>query len=252
MPLTSGVNLPDVICQQIHEAMKRLKTDYLDLLIVEWNPALLPMCQVIDALHAAVHRCLVRYVGAANFPVWRVANGIAQGIRRNRCRIEALQSDYSLMTRSRYEQEAMSLCDEQQLGFIATSPLAGGFLTRRMRSPMFDGGKNRAWDQQKFHNSYGDAAMAAVADVASRLEASSAQVALAWVLHNCTVTSALLGVGSATELRELIRACELKLSGSDIAQLFEATCLEQVHLPASYLLPQQIVYESEPLITANA
>ncbi|HTO03604.1 MAG TPA: aldo/keto reductase, partial [Opitutus sp.] len=219
LPLITGSNLRDVVCDLTHEAMKKLRTDYLDLLMVEWDPKLLPMYQVVDAFHAAVHRCHVRYVGAANFPVWRVADGIAQAFRRNRCRMEVLQSDYSLMTRARYEPEAMSLCDEQKLGFIATSPLAGGFLTRKTRRSKIGSVPNRVGTRQKFQNWYGDAALAAVADVASRHDASSAQVALAWVLHNRTLTSALLGVRSVAELQELVRATTLALSNADVSQL---------------------------------
>jgi aryl-alcohol dehydrogenase-like predicted oxidoreductase len=252
LPLVAGANLSDVVCEQTHDAMKRLRTDYLDLLIVEWDAKLLPMYQVIDAFHAAVHRCHVRYVGAANFPVWRVSDGIAQAFRRNRSRMETLQSDYSLMTRARYEPEAMSLCNEQKLGFIATSPLAGGFLARSSRSPKFGGVYSREWAHEKFQNSYGDAALAAVADVASRHEASSAQVALAWVLNNSTVTSALLGVRSVAELQELVGAGKLELSTADLDQLHEATSLEQVHVPADYLLSRQNVNEVEHLVPVNA
>lgn len=251
LPLIAGSNLRDVVCELTLGAMKRLKTDYLDLLMIEWDAKLLPMYQVIDAFHAAVHRCHVRYVGAANFPVWRVADGIAQAFRRNRSRMEVLQSEYSLMTRARYEPEAMSLCDEQKLGFIATSPLAGGFLTRRMRGPRLASAHTRAWPHEKFHNSYGDAALAAVADVAARHEASSAQVALAWVLHNRILTSAMLGVRSVAELRELVSAGTLELSSADVSQLLEATSLEQVHVPADFLLPRQSVNEVENLVPVN-
>ena len=252
LPMVAGSKLSDVVCEQTHDAMKRLRTDYLDLLVLEWDSKLLPMYQVIDAFHAAVHRCHVRYVGAANFPVWRVSDGIAQAFRRNRSRMETLQSDYSLMTRARYEPEAMSLCDEQKLGFIATSPLAGGFLTRSSRNPRFGGLYNREWAHEKFQNCYGDAALAAVADVAARHEASSAQVALAWVLHNQTVTSALLGVRSVAELQEVVGAGRLELSSADMSQLHEATSLEQVHVPAEYLLPRSNLTEVGELVAVNA
>lgn len=251
LPLIAGSNLRDVVCEHTHAAMKRLKTDYLDLLMIEWDPKLLPMYQVIEAFHAAVHRCHVRYIGAANFPVWRVSDGIAQAFRRNQCRMEVLQSDYSLMTRARYEPEAMSLCEEQKLGFIATLPLAGGFLTRRRGRSKFGSWPNCAQSYQKFHDRYGDAALAAAADVASRHEASSAQVALAWVLHNPTLTSAMLGVRSVAELRELVVAGTLALSTSDLSQLIEASSLEQVQVPDLFL-PRQGMNEVEELIPLNA
>ena len=95
-------------------------------------------------------------------------------------------------------------------------------------------------------------ALAAVADVASRHEASSAQVALAWVLNNQTVTSALLGVSSVAELQEVVGAGKLELSTDDVRQLHEATFLEQVHVPAESVLPRQSVNELESLVPVYA
>lgn len=104
------------------------------------------------------------------------------------------------MTRARFEPEAMSLSQEQRLGFLARSPLAGGFLARVKGRGEQLASSRHDWLEQRFGNVYGDVAQAAVADVASRHEASSAQVALSWVLHNPAVTAAVIGVQSVAQL----------------------------------------------------
>lgn len=232
---STGLDLGKLVCERVRDSLRRLNTDYLDVLMFEWNDGLLPADRALEAFDVAIRQCFVRYIGAANFPTWRVVDGIARAFRRNQSRMEVLQSDYSLMQRARFEPEAMSLCEEQKLGFIATSPLAGGFLTRKARDDDYPR-SSRQWLHRRFENNYGDAALSALADVAARHDASSAQVALAWVFNNRTVSSAMVGVRSASELQELIHACDLRLPVSDLQHLSDATAAEEVLVSGDLLL----------------
>lgn len=225
-----GVPMVKFVRDCVRESLRRLKTTYVDLLVFEWSESLVPMREIMDVFDALVRGGLVRYIGAANFPVWRVADAIGRAHLRNHCRMEALQSDYSLMTRARFEPEARSLSQEQRLGFLARSPLAGGFLARgKGLSDRFSSSR-RDWLEQHFGNAYGDSALVAVADVALRHEASSAQVALSWVLHNPAVTSAVIGVRSVSQLGELVPATSLPLSVTDLDQLDRATAFEEIRI----------------------
>jgi aryl-alcohol dehydrogenase-like predicted oxidoreductase len=124
----------------------------------------------------------------------------------------------------------MALSQEQRLGFFASSPLAGGFLARRNGiGDLFSVGR-RDWLTQRFGNAYGDAALAAVTDVAARHDASSAQVALAWVLKNPAVTSAIIGINSVAQLNELVHASRFELTEFDLEQLDAATAAEEVRV----------------------
>jgi 1-deoxyxylulose-5-phosphate synthase len=225
-----GVPLVKFARDGVRQSLRRLKTTYLDLLVLEWSESLLPMRELMEVFDALVRGGLVRYIGAANFPVWRVADAIGRAHLRNHCRMETLQADYSLMTRARFEPEAMALSREQRLGFLARSPLAGGFLARGAGAAGRLGSSRHDWLDQRFGNAYGDAALAAVADVAARHEASSARVALSWVLHNPVVTSAVIGVQSVAQLGELLPATTLSLSAPDLEQLDRATAAEEVRL----------------------
>lgn len=239
---STGMSLARLTCERTRESMRRLNTDYLDLLVFEWNEQLLPATSLLEAFDAAIRQCFVRYIGASNFPTWRVADLVSRAFRRNQSRMEVLQGDYSLMRRARYEPEAMSLCEEQRLGFIATSPLAGGFLTSKARertalASLRDG------IHRRFDNSYGDMALSALWDVAARYEASPAQVALAWVLQNRTVTSAMVGARSAAEMNELAAGSQLNLSPRDFQELTDATEAEEVRVATPGLLTR---FESLP------
>jgi aryl-alcohol dehydrogenase-like predicted oxidoreductase len=219
-----------LVRQACHDSMGRLQTHYIDIVIFEWNDGLVPIRHTLEAFDHVVRSGLVRFVGAANFPVWRVVDALGRAYLRNHCRMEAMQADYSLMTRARFEPEAMALCQEQRLGFFARSPLAGGFLARRNGIGDVLGSVRHEWLTERFGNAYGEAALAAVSDVASRHEASSAQVALAWVLRNPGVTSAIVGVRSAAQINELMQASELRLAERDIQLLDAATAAEEIRV----------------------
>jgi aryl-alcohol dehydrogenase-like predicted oxidoreductase len=212
------------------ESLARFQTTYLDLVILEWSESLLPIGETLKAFDVLIRSGIARYVGTANFPIWRVADMIGRAPLGNSSRMELIQSDYSLMTRARFEPEAMSLCEEQKLGFIARSPLAGGFLARQngdRSSP-----SRRDWLRLRFGNRHSHIGLAAVNEVAARLEISPAQVALAWVLHNPVVTSALIGVNSPAHLHDLQGAGEVEFSMDDLNRLSGATNTELVRLTA--------------------
>jgi aryl-alcohol dehydrogenase-like predicted oxidoreductase len=124
----------------------------------------------------------------------------------------------------------MALCAAQRSGFFARSPLAGGFLARRHGEDTALSPGRRDWLESRFGNAYGEAALAAVTEVASRRDASAAQVALAWVLRNPWVTSAIIGVRSRAQLHELIDASRLQLTESDLQLLDAATATEAVQI----------------------
>src|SRR5688572_29385571 len=229
-PSEGAGNLIEVVRDAVQDSMGRLRTHYIDMVIFEWSDGLVPMSSTLEAFDLVVRSGSARFLGAANFPVWRVVDSLGRAYLGNHNRMEALQTDYSLMTRARFEPEAMALSEEQRLGFFATSPLAGGFLARGRDVESMLHSVRRDWLIERFGNAYGELAQSAVADVAARHDASSAQVALSWVLHNPAVTSAVTGVHSVAQLNELVEATSLSLSAKDLEQLDHATALEEVRV----------------------
>jgi aryl-alcohol dehydrogenase-like predicted oxidoreductase len=226
----AGIPLAQFALDCCRESLVRLQASHLDLLVLEWTGSFTPVREALGVFDSIIQSGLARYVVAASFPAWRVTEAIALAREYNHCRMEALQEDYSLMTRARFEPEAMTLCQEQRLGFLARAPLADGFLAYSKkpgeRLPVF----RRDWISRGFGARYGETGLAAVSEVASRYEASAAQIALAWVLHNPRVTSAVIGVHTPAQLEDLLGANRLAFSADDLAQLAEATAAEEVQV----------------------
>jgi Predicted oxidoreductases (related to aryl-alcohol dehydrogenases) len=231
-PEKGAGNFAEIVRETLEDSMRRLRTSYLDLVIFEWNDGLVPVDATLEAFDLVIRSGVARFIGAANFPAWRVADTLGRAYHGVHNRMEALQADYSLMTRARLESETMALCREHRLGFLASSPLAGGFLARERALESMLHTVRRERLMARFGNAYGRLAHSTVADVAARHEASTAQIALAWVLHNPTVTSALVGVHSVAQMNDLVRATSIVLSDEDLERLDQATAIEEIRLPA--------------------
>jgi len=220
----------NVLRTAMQESMRRLRTDYIDLVIFEWSDCFASTAATLEGFDSIVQSGDARFIGAANFPVWRAAESLGYAKIGNLNRIEALQTDYSLMTRARFEPEMMEFCKAHQIGFFASSPLAGGFLARGgdLNSILHSVRHRRL--AERFDNVYGELARSAVATVAARHGASFGQVAIAWVIHNPTVTSAVIGVNTIEQLNELVRATSLSLTRADLEDLESSTVAEEVRV----------------------
>lgn len=219
-PHGGSIALANHIREACERSLRRLRTTHLDLLICEWDDDLHPVDDVLEALDRLIRAGYVRYAVAGGFPPWRVVDSLHRANTRKHARFEALQADYSLMNRSGFEPEALAMCREHRLGFLATSPLAGGFLTRR---PNSNPESDHDWKNERFGSSAGDAVLQVLAEVADKRLATPAQIALAWVLRNPQVTSAAVSASNTRELRELIRAAGTLLSPEETGALANVT-----------------------------
>lgn len=201
-------------------SLRRLRTSHLDLLICEWDEDLHPLDDLLEAVDQMIRAGFVRYAVAGGFPPWRIVDSLHRANARNHARFQALQADYSLMNRSGFEPEVLAMCREHRLGFLATSPLAGGFLTRR---PTSSAESDHDWKDERFGSRAGDAVLQALAQVADQRLATPAQIALAWVLRNPQVTSAAISASNPRDLRELIRAADIILPPEQTGALTNVT-----------------------------
>jgi len=222
------------LMQKCRESTDRLQAGQLDIVVIEWNDGMLPVSETLAAFDQLVRGGFARYIVAANFPGWRVADTLGRAYERSQPRMEALQADYSLVTRARFEPEVMTMCREHRLGFFACSPLAGGFLARSYDRSSLRGD----WIQRHFGTDYNRAVLSAVSEVARRNGTSVPQAALSWVLANPQVTSAVIGVQSRAQLDDLLGTQVGRLGLADYAGLAEASVLEEVRLPAEALARQ--------------
>jgi len=219
-PHGGSIAFANHIREACERSLRRMRTKHFDLLICEWDDDLHPIDDVLEAVDQLIRAGFVRYVVAGGFPPWRVVDSLHRSTTRNHARFEALQAEYPLINRSGFEPEALAMCREHRLGFLATLPVAGGFLTRRhVASPEFD----HDWRNERFGSRAENEVLKVLAEVAERRHATPADVALAWVLRNPQVSTAAMSAANTRELRELIRAADMVLSPEETGALASVT-----------------------------
>jgi aryl-alcohol dehydrogenase-like predicted oxidoreductase len=219
-PHGGSIAFANHIREACERSLRRLRTKHFDLLICEWDDDLHPIGDVLEAVDQLFRAGFVRYVVAGGFPPWRVVDSLHRSASRNHARFEALQAEYPLINRSGLEPEALAMCREHRLGFLATLPVAGGFFTRRhVARPEF----NHDWRNERFGSQAENEFLKVLAEVAERRRATPAEVALAWVLRNPQVATAAMSAANPRELRKLIRAADMVLSPEETGALASVT-----------------------------
>jgi aryl-alcohol dehydrogenase-like predicted oxidoreductase len=207
-----------VLRRSCEESLRRLGVRFLDVLVIEWNENL-PMEETLLAAGMLVRAGMVRHVVASGFPSWRVMEWIAHSSRRDLCRFEAIQNEFSLVSNAGVNAEALELARAQRLGFVARAPLAGGFLAGRYSAPFAPESGRARLLRGRFSTASAAAALAEARAIAHARKTTAGGVALAWVLAQPQVSSALIGINSLAQLEDLVAATTLDLSLSDIQRL---------------------------------
>src|SRR5690606_20900635 len=106
------LGLEEAIRRQVEASLRRLRTTHLDLLAVEWNADAPDLEAFFCAAERLVDAGKLRYVGAADFPLWRVMESLGRSARAGRIRFESCQADYSLLERAPFEPDAIDRSEE--------------------------------------------------------------------------------------------------------------------------------------------
>ncbi len=212
------------IMNAVEASLRRLKTDYIDLYQTHSFDPETPLDETLRALDDLVRDGKVRYVGCSNYPAWLLAKSLWISDVRNLARYDSLQPHYSYVHRAEFERELQPLCLDQGVGVIPYSPLAAGFLTGKYRRDAALPDSRRVESvQRRFMNERGFAAVDKLEAVGRAHDATIAQTAIAWVLANPAVTSAIIGATSIAQLEDTTKGAEVKLSAEDKAALDTVT-----------------------------
>lgn len=130
-PLDAGTSRYRLVAA-VDAALRRLNTDYIDLLQLHAFDAFTPVDEVLSTLDALVRAGKLRYVGASNFSGWHLMKALGVAERQGWPRYVAHQVYYSLVGRD-YESELMPLALDQGVGALVWSPLGWGRLTGKIR-----------------------------------------------------------------------------------------------------------------------
>src|SRR5260370_19274901 len=101
----------------------------MDVLEGQWDDREAPLEETLRALDGHGRQGKVRYIGASNYPAWRLTRALWESDKRGYVRYESIQPKYNLLARDEYERELEPLCVEQSIGVIPYSSLASGFLS---------------------------------------------------------------------------------------------------------------------------
>ena len=200
-----------------------LQTDYIDLYQAHWDDQETPLAETLRAFDDLVRQGKVRYIGASNYPAWRLTRALWEADRASTVRYECLQPKYNLVIRDEYERELEPLCREQEVGVIPYSSLGSGFLSGKYRSGEPLPKTARAGGVEKtYMNGRGFRVLAAVEKVAAATSATPAQVSLSWLAHRPGITAPIASATSVAQLEELVGAIELTLDAEQTAALDQA------------------------------
>ena len=206
------------IMTEIDNSLRRLGTDYVDLYqIHRWDPHT-PIEETMEALHDVVKAGKARYIGASSMYAWQFSKAQYTAELGGWTRFVSMQNHYNLLYREE-EREMLPLCADQGVGVLPWSPLARGRLTRDWgtetgRSATDEFGSRLYQDSDRV-------IVEAVSRIAQERGVPRAQVALAWLLDQDTVTAPIVGASKPGHLQDAVAALELQLTDKEIEQLEE-------------------------------
>jgi aryl-alcohol dehydrogenase-like predicted oxidoreductase len=205
------------IMSEIDASLTRLGVDYVDLYqIHRWDPDT-PIEETMEALHDVVKAGKARYLGASSMFAWQFSKALHLADLHGWTRFVSMQNHYSLLMRED-EREMLPLCADEGIGVIPWSPMARGRLTRDLSEST-----NRSGLDPFSRNLFRDVADAPIVDTVAQIAAersvSRAQVALAWVLRNPTITAPVIGATKPHHLTDAVAATELHLTDDEAARL---------------------------------
>ena len=208
------------IIDSVEASLKRLQTDHIDLYQIHATDTVTPIDETLRALDDLVSRGLVRYVGVSNWQAWRIAKALGISERRGFARFETVQAYYSIAGRD-LERDIVPMMQEEKLGLMVWSPLAGGLLSGKYGpgAPGNGEGRRAAFDFPPVDKDRAWACVAVMREIAEKHGTSVATVALAYILAKPFVTTVIIGAKRVEQLDQNLAAVNLKLDADDLKKL---------------------------------
>jgi aryl-alcohol dehydrogenase-like predicted oxidoreductase len=212
------------IMAAVEASLERLQLDHIDLYQIHGFDTLTPIEETVRALDNLVQRGLVRYVGVSNWAAWAIMKAIGIAEANGLARFESLQAYYTVAGRD-LERELVPMMQSEQVGLMVWSPLAGGLLSGKYSREGEGEGRRAAFDFPPVNKDRAFDLIDLMRPMAESRGVSVAQIALSWLLHQPVVTSVIIGAKRIEQLADNIAACDVTLTGDELAQLNEASKL---------------------------
>jgi aryl-alcohol dehydrogenase-like predicted oxidoreductase len=214
---------PDWIKTAAEASLRRLGVERIDFYQAHKDDESVPLEETLGAFAKLIDEGKVGAIGASNYTAPRLKAALEASGRNGLPRFESLQPHHNLLERG-IESDLLPLCREEGLGVIPYYALASGFLSGKYRSEAdLNKSPRGARSAKQYLNERGLQVLAALDEVAARLGATPAQVALAWQAAKPGITASIASATNEEQLAGLVKAAKLELDGEAIAQLDAAS-----------------------------
>jgi aryl-alcohol dehydrogenase-like predicted oxidoreductase len=218
------------IMDSVSQSLERLGTDHIDLYQIHAQDSVTPVEETVRALDDLTRQGMVRYVGCSNWQAWKLMKALGVAQHNAMARFETIQSYYSIAGRD-LERDIVPLLEDQKVGLMVWSPLAGGLLSGKFGpgSNGPEGTRRAAFDFPPVDKDRAWKCIDAMRAIGNAHGVSVARVALAWILAKPFVTTIIIGAKTMEQLDDNLAAAGLELTAEDMSKLDAVSAL-----PAEY------------------
>lgn len=223
----------------VRDSLKKLRTDYIDVLYLHWWDYSASVDEVMTRLHALVLAGQVLYLGVSDTPAWLVVKANEYARRNGLTPFSVYQGRWNAAFRD-MEAEIIPMCEDQGMGIVSWASLGGGQLApaARRKAMSEDGEAPKGYGPNSFDVPVSDM----IERLANKKGVTFQQVALAYLFHQSTYVFPIVGVQSVEHVHAIPGAVEVKLSEEEIREL---------HAAANFnpLFPHTFLFDKDPYST---
>lgn len=204
-------------------SLSRLGVEAIDLYFSHWPDPSVTHQETLGAYDRLLRAGKINAIGASNYDAALLGAALDAARAEGLPAYQVIQPGYNLYDRAGFDGPLRDLCLREGIGVVTYYALAAGFLSGKYRSPDDLAGSARGGSVKKYLDPRGIGILDALAEVAGGLGASSAEVALAWLMAREGVTAPIASATSVAQVESFARAAALRLSAADLARLEAAS-----------------------------
>lgn len=212
----------DAVSRGLDDSLRRLGVEHIDLYFAHYQDDGTPLEESVAAFDRAVRAGMVRAAGLSNFDAPTVQRWVDVARAGGYAVPVALQPHYSLVHRQPFESDHARIAAAAGLAVLPYRALAGGFLTGKYRTVADTDGPARGPNVRPLLTAAGLALLDALDAVAANHSATPAAIAVAWLLHQPSVTAPLVSATSPDQLDDALGGSRVRLVDADLRRLAEA------------------------------
>lgn len=207
------------IIRAVEDSLRRLNTDYIDLYFSHWPDPATPYEETLEAYKTLLAEGKIRAIGASNLDATQLTDALNVAAQHALPAYQVLQPEYNLYDRNSFDGPLRHLCIKKNIGVVTYYSLASGFLTGKYRKECDLQQSKRGAGISKYLNPRGFRIVGALAEVAEAQQATSAEVALAWLIAREGVTAPIASATSVPQVESFARALQLSLTPQQLTLL---------------------------------